>query len=766
MKSNRRRKCHKTLKIVFIFLLITFILGGFFSFGQIYFDANLNAEKIIKPSAKAKVLDMDGTEVLYHSSLSEYIEYQKISPRIINAFVAVEDKRFFRHHGVDFYRIGGALVHNIKAGYIKEGASTISQQLAKNTQLDSQKTLKRKIKEVRIARQIEKSYKKEAILEMYLNAIYFGNGIYGIDKACKTLFDKQPKDINLAEAAMLAGIVKSPNSNSPLNNLDNAQKRMKLTLDTMLKNKFIDIDEYNSAIKYEYQKPIIDNNQLKSGKYAISALTEAAMLLGLTEKAVIENKFVIHTYMDKGLQTYTDRAVEIEALRQAKDQSAVPCYIIVLDNNTCGVSAFSANFDYNIFMLRRQPGSCIKPIISYLPALEKGVITTATPVVDEPKSYSGYNPKNYRGAYYGKTDIKTAVAKSLNSVPVALLHQVGLTYSINIAQDMGLSFAEGDNNLALGLGGMQYGVTPLELTQAYATMANSGKSQVATFISKIYDSEGNLVYANNNSAKQAVTPSSAYLMTDMLRNTVTSGTARKLSNLGYQVAAKTGTVGYENSAANSDAWCMSYTSLHTVGVWCGNLTQKVETRLPSSLTGGSLPTLISKFVYDNLYQSKKPPNFNIPQDIIMLDIDLKAREIQDQLYLAGPQTPIGFSQPFYFNLYNAPVSYSSLYDVALPDDFEVALVDGVPKITFSAESEQKYQIIKEYLHLKTIVYTLENFEGSFEYLDNDNTDYGLVRYRLLVENQYGGMEESMAKSLLISGYERRFQFQYPEWRLQ
>jgi len=766
MKSNSKKRHRKIIIDIIAILLIVLALIGSINFALLFFGANLNDEKIISPSAKVKVLDTCGEEILYHSSLNEYTEYKDISPNIVNAFVALEDKRFFKHKGVDYYRIGGALIHNIKAGYIKEGASTISQQLAKNTQLDSQKTLERKVKEIRIARQIEKKYKKEAILEMYLNAIYFGNGIYGIDKACKTLFNKTPKEINVAEAAILAGIVKSPNNNSPLNNWDNTQKRMNLTLNVMKKNKFINDIDYENAIKYTYQRPIVEEDKKNGGKYAIAAITQAAKLLGITEKALIENNYTIHTYMDKRLQQHTDNAISLTSLKNERTGQAIPSYILVVDNTTFGVSAYSANFDYDIFSLRRQPGSCIKPILSYTPALEKGIITPATPVTDEPKSYNGYNPKNYRSTYYGRTDIKTAVSKSLNSVPVALLNEIGLNYSIGVAKNMGLSFAEDDNNLALALGGMQYGVTALEITSAYATLATLGKNKQTSFVSKIYDPSGTLLYEDRTLPKKVISASSAYLMTDMLRGAVTNGTARKLASLGYQVSAKTGTVGYSNSALNSDAWCMSYTSAHTVSVWSGNLTQKPESRLPKGFTGGALPTLLTKYVYDNLYIDSKPANFNIPADIIMLDIDLKARDVQDELFLASPQTPASYSKAFYFDIKNAPYTYSTIYDVVLPDDFVVNFVDGIPKISFTAIEAQKYQIVKEYLDTKTIVKLVEGHTGLYDYFDDDNIDTGLVRYRLLIENEYGGTEETPAQSILITAYDRKSQFQHFRWHWQ
>jgi penicillin-binding protein 2A len=761
--SSRRKN---NAKLIISIVLILLIFAGGANVFSVYYSSQLDDSKIVSPSAKLKIIDAEGSELLYRSSLNEYVKYDQISPNIINAFVALEDKRFFKHKGLDYYRIGGAIVHNIKAKRLKEGASTISQQLAKNTQLSNEKTFERKIREMRITRQIEKKYSKESILEMYLNAIYFGNGIYGIGKACKTIFAKPAREITLPEAAMLAGIVRSPGRNSPLNNIENAEKRKNLALSVMMENQFISKTEYEQAKNYVYSKPVLPEEQRYDRKYAYCAISEAAKILGITEKELIENNYTIQTYMDNGLQEATDRAIASQILKRADASGEIPTCILVVDNFTLGVTAFSANFDYNIFLLTRQPGSCIKPFISYIPALEKGVITPASPVVDEPRSYNGYAPKNYRDSYYGKTDIETAVAKSLNSVPVELASGLGLDYCKEKASAMGLSFSGGDNNLSLALGGMEYGVTPLQLSEAYAAIARMGNKGNAAFVQKIYGPNNELVYTNDSISRQVISPSSAYLMTEMLKQTTERGTARKLSALGYPIAAKTGTVGYEKSELNSDAWCLSYTGEHTVCVWSGNLTQKKEERLPKDYTGGSMPALISRFVYENLYKQSKPKDFEPPEDVVKLDIDLKAREEQQQLYLACPFTPPASVKSYYFSIYNAPSEYSNIYDVILPPDFAVGFIEGAPRITFTASANQSYQIVKEYLDSKTIVDEIAGFEGLYEFYDEDNTDTGLIRYRLIVQNEYGGSAESAAQSVLISGYEHRFPFERFRWRLQ
>lgn len=763
-KQKGKRTGRKIAAFFFVILIIVVLLGGA-NIATIYYGASLDESKIVAPSAKVKLLDTNKIEMSYHSSVNEYVQYEEISPYIINAFVGLEDKRFFKHNGIDLYRIGGAVVHNIKAKSLKEGASTISQQLAKNTQLSGEKTFNRKIKEMRMARQIERKFGKEQILEMYLNAIYFGGGIYGIDKACKTFFGKSAKDVTLPEAAMLAGVVRSPNNNSPINNESNAKQRLNLTLKVMLKNNLITYPEYEQALQYSYVRPIVQEKEKYSGKYAICAINEAAKLLGITEKALIENNFIIHTYMDSSLQEHTDNGLRIDSLLK-EDKREIPTYIMVLDNSNFGISAFSANFDYDIFSLRRQPGSCIKPLLSYLPALEKGIITPASPIEDAPKSYNGYNPKNYKGIYYGNTDITSALIKSMNSVPVTLLNQLGLPYCKGVATNLGLRFTPEDDSLALALGGMYYGVTPLEICGAYATIADGGKSCNATFIDKIYNENGQLLYANSPQKKQVIAPSSAYLMTSMLKETPISGTARKLSGLNYQIAAKTGTVGYSTNDLNSDAWCMSYTSEHTVGVWSGNLHQRPEDRLPGSFTGGSMPALLSRFVYDGLYSLRKPNNFAVPNDVIMLDIDLKAREVQNELHLASPFTPVGFTKPYYFNIYNAPTTYSDIYNIVMPDDFSAVVIEGVPRISFSAIEGQVYHIAKEYLDNTIVVDIVENHQGYYEFYDEDSLESGLRRYSLIVQNEYGGTEQSMVYSIIITDYGRKPQFESFRWRLQ
>lgn len=761
MKTKSDKKVIKITLIIVVIILSITILAISVGFLSIYARADLNDTKIIAPSAKAILKDKDGNEILYNSSFNKYTKYADISPNIINAFVTLEDKRFFRHNGLDYIRIGGAIVNNVRAGYFKEGASTISQQLAKNTQLSNEKTIERKIMEARIARQIENKYTKEEILEMYLNAIYFGNGIYGIEKACKIFFDKDPSQIDLYEAAMLAGIVKSPNNNSPLNNPENANARKNKVLSVLLANEKISKEEYQNALDKNFIKPENIKNEFITTYYANAALNEASHILGITEKSLIENNYTINTFLDPYVQrSIYDNFTRSDFIVKSTDDEIIPYYALILDNFSSGISGYHANFNYDLLNFRRQPGSAIKPILVYAPALEAKTVNPATPMIDEKMVFKGYSPNNYKNIYYGNTDIEEAVKKSINTIAVKVLNDTGLEYSKSKATEMGINFTDNDNSLSLALGGMEYGVTPLEITQAYSTLAKGGMSKNASFIKSIYDETGKLVYHNNNIDKRALSETSAYLMTDMLMKTAQSGTANKIGGYKFELAAKTGTVGYENSDLNSDAWCLSYTSEHTMNVWYGNYTQNKDTRLQKSLTGGSYPALLSKSIYQKLYQEKIPEDFRIPDGIISLEIDLKAREVENELYLASKLTPEEWKKPFLFSLGNAPNKYSTIFNLELPKDFEVKLYKNKPYISFTANPMLKYYIVKEYLDSNIIVEEIIEKDGEVNFIDNDNTQTGLIRYFLIVENEYGSKESIPPQSLLMlkSFSKSRFRF--------
>ena len=727
---------NKYIKVFLITMLIV-ILALSISFFSIFFSIKIDDEKIIRASAKINVFDDNNNLIDMPLTYESFVKYEDINENIINAFVALEDKRFFDHKGIDYIRIGGATLNNIKAGYFKEGGSTITQQLAKNIQLTNEKTLNRKIKEAKLAKDIEKEFSKEQIIEMYLNAIYFGNGIYGINNACKRYFDKQPADIKLFEAALLAGIVRSPEYYSPLRNAEKAEERKNLVLRLMKEQKYINENEYIKALEKKYiplKENPFDNNPYS--RYYSNVIYEASGLLNITEKALINQNYKIYTYMNDNLQNVVYNGFTSKEFEKQNTYGNSPSYYsLILDNKSGGVQAYYGNIDYNVFEFRRQPGSTIKPIIVYSPCFNSHYITPATLYLDEKTDFDGYSPSNYGENYQGWIDIRNAVKFSSNVVAVKLLNEYGIDYAKETASKMGLVFDERDNYLPLALGGMTYGTNPLEISESYMCFANNGFYQKSSFIKKIIDADGKIIFNNEQTLEKAISSEAAYLMTDILIDTAKSGTAKKLSSLPYQIASKTGTVGDPNGIGNSDAWNLSYSSENTICVWYGNVNKNPEYNIDT--TGGGYPSLFAKYIYENI--SNNPKNFDIPNNIIELNIDSLALEEMKQVMLAGENTPNEYQKKEIFDINNAPTEYSLLFE--MPEtNFHIEFnEEEQPVLHFETESLYQYTINKNNLVYGTTskIANIKNTEESFIFVDKSNDNNELVSYSITVSNKYG-----------------------------
>lgn len=737
MKQQAKKGILKKTAKVFLISFIVVIVALSVSFLSIYFSAKLD-KNLVHGNTEIKVFDNSDEEIQSPSSVHAYIKYDEISPHIINAFIALEDKRFFKHNGIDYIRVGGALVNNLKAGYIKEGGSTITQQLAKNTQLSNKKTLQRKIKEAKLAKDIERKYSKEEILEIYLNAIYFGNSIYGINQACLRFFNKKPIEIELYEAAILAGVVKNPGKNSPLRSPENADKRKNLALRLMKEQGYIDAFQYEKNIEKAFVMPQKDNSELNLPYYN-AVISEAANKLGISEKAVIESKLRIYTYYDRQKQSIIHKAFQSgEYSVENADYSA-----LMLDNESGGTSAYYATHNYNAYDLRRQPGSAIKPILVYTPALQLKHISPATIFNDEKIAFGNYAPSNYQNSYQGITTIRNCVAHSSNIAAVKLLEEIGVGYAKDIASDMGLQFQNGDEYLPLALGGMTRGVTSLELAESYMCLANGGTHKSAAFIRKITDKDGRTIYENRQQPKRVISEETAYLMTDMLMAVAEYGTAKKLSSINYQIAAKTGTVGGADGR-NTDAWNVSYTEDNTLCVWYGNLSGSAENNI--SATGGSYPTMFSKYVFINMPPSE---NFYIPENIVEIKIDTLATSEFKKLMLATDNTPAEYQKYEVFDALNVPTEYSPLYE--LPNtNMSLGSSENGAEISFDALPYFGYKILRKNLSTgdTEYIFSVSAQSGRITLIDEDaNGD--LFSYCLEVSGKYGNLGVAEEKFFLL-----------------
>lgn len=418
------------------------------------------------------------------------------------AFIAAEDVRFYEHSGIDVYRIFGALRSNLQSGSLAEGASTITQQLAKLTHLSSEKTLRRKLEEIYLAFQIERTYSKNEILTMYLNTVYFGRGAYGIQAAAQAYFGIDAKDLTVAQSACLAAIIKAPSVYAPHISPESNKNRRNYILNVMYENSFISFSAMKDA-QSESLWVIAQRDEPQAYSwYVDEILRESAQIMNCSADEIISGGFQIYTSFDPQLQAIADRVYEDKSLfpANASDGTLLQSAMAVVDTRSGAVLAMIGGRSYTTrrglnraTQMRRQPGSALKPLAVYGPALELGY-TTASVLLDEKTSFGSYTPRNAGDRYYGLVTMRTAVRNSLNTTAVRLLEEIGMDASVRYLQKLGIPVQDSDRNLSLALGSMSYGVTPVELAAAYVPYANGGTFYSPHCVNRICSADGTILY--------------------------------------------------------------------------------------------------------------------------------------------------------------------------------------------------------------------------------------------------------------------------------
>lgn len=525
----------------------------------------------------------------------EFVSLAEITPEMRNAIVAIEDSRFYQHPGIDIRGIGRALWVDLQRGSRAQGASTITQQLARVLYLSPEKTFRRKAAEMLLALLIEIRYSKNRILEIYLNTIYFGEGAYGIADAALTYFGKPASDLTLAEAALLAGLPKAPSALSPYSNPDKALARRDLVLGRMVDLNYI-TPEQAEAAKDEPLK-LAD---LRGGlaPYFVDYVS-AKLVDSYGATAVYRGGLRVHTTLDLKMQ---------KAARDAlgKNQGA----IVAIDPTDGAIRSMVGGRDYvesqfnRATQAVRQPGSAFKPFV-YAAALERGLPMNYL-LVDHPGDFNGYQPENFKGEYWGSVTLKFALTRSLNTASVRLLKQIGVDAGIEMAQRLGIGtlLLPDDRNLALALGGLTKGVVPLDMTAAYAVFGNGGFYNEPYSIDQVYDSRGRLIFRHQSRSRRVLSEEVAYLMTNMLQSVVEHGTGTA-ANIGRPQAGKTGTTNNTLSA-----WFVGYTPQLAATVYVGH-----DTRQPLSLGGGSLAAPIWAKFAEAALSDEPVKGFAVPVDI-------------------------------------------------------------------------------------------------------------------------------------------------------
>ncbi|HEY7844045.1 MAG TPA: penicillin-binding protein 1A [Bradyrhizobium sp.] len=532
--------------------------------------------EIPKRPPTIEIVGTDGSVLAQRGEMAgANVSLRDLPPYLPKAFIAIEDRRFYSHYGVDPWGILRAAVTNVLHRGVSQGGSTLTQQLAKNLFLTQERTMARKLQEVELALWLERKHSKAEILELYLNRVYFGSGAYGVEAAAQRYFGKSAKNVTLAEAAMLAGLVKSPSRLAPNRNPEGAAARAKTVLAAMAEAKFITEAQAQASSAH----PAISVKPAGAGTINYVADWIGEVLDDLIGQ--IEQSVVVETTIDPKLQSVAEAAIIDElAAKSVKFDVTQGALVAMSPDGAVRAMVGGRNYGESQFnravTAKRQPGSAFKPFV-YLTAIEAG-LTPETIRQDAPLDVKGWKPENYTHQYFGPVTLTQALAMSLNTVAVRLGLEVGPKNVVRTAHRLGIS-SKLEPNASIALGTSE--VSMLELVGAYAPFANGGLSVSPHVVTRIRTLEGKVIYTRQaDEANQVIDPRSVAMMDTMMEQTLISGTAKKAEIPGWPAAGKTGT-----SQDFRDAWFIGYTANLVTGVWLGN-DDNSPTR---KATGGGLP---------------------------------------------------------------------------------------------------------------------------------------------------------------------------------
>lgn len=762
MAERRPKKRHRVLKItglcVLVFtisvivFMVSYILGidGWQDFDPTEIEQNMELS--------LRIYDRDGElyTTIFANENRVYAEIEDMPDHLKNAFIAIEDTRFYEHNGIDPTRIIGALWEDIKSGSIKQGASTISQQLIKTSHLTYDQTMSRKLAEIMMAFKLEQVYTKDEILELYLNQVYFGKGAYGVGTAAMVYFGKDVSELNLSESAALAGILKSPSNYAPHINMDQCIQRRNLVLSEMYENGFITEDEYNAAKAAKLSIVDYDASAYPYGFYTDMVQKDACELLGISYAELQTGGYQVYTTLDQDSQAILEELAEDSSLfpENAADGSITECAAVILDPQTGGISAILGGREHTTRLafnratsMRRQPGSAIKPVMVFAPAIEYGGYSTTSFLLDQPENFGGYAPRNSGSTYRGWLTLRDVVAYSVNIPTVRLLNELTVAKCKSYASSVGIPFEEKDKNLSLALGGFTTGVTPLELCGSYMPFASGGYYTSPYCIAKIVDRDGNVVYEADAERYNVLSPETSYLVSSMLTSSVEYGTSKRAAIEGIPLAAKTGTSTYDDATNNKDAWIVSYNSQYIVCCWMGFDKTDDEHSLPQGVTGGTYPADFSAKVFSALYDGKEGTDFQIPPGIAAVEIDQQYLDSYYEVRLASPSTPEDQRVTEYFTLANLPTQSAEYITVSPPENLSAAVDQfGYLSISFSSQQGLTYQVYRQSNGSAVLVGTLEG-TGSMVSLQDYEADISTAQlYEVTVSASAGSPAASGSSS--------------------
>lgn len=605
---------------------------------------------LLKDPVSSKIFDMNGDLIKeIGTERRDVVPFKDIPDEVKDAFLATEDARFYKHSGIDVIRIGGAVVANITDGFGAEGASTITQQVIKNSFLSHEKTVQRKVQEMWLAFQLEQQYEKDEIFEMYLNKIFMGENVWGVEAASKYYFGKPieelmtnketPKEVALAQAAMLAGLPQSPNGYDPFENPERAKDRRDTVLYLMNKHNFISKEDMEKAqaVKMEdmVQKtnPKLEKDKEPYEDYVNYVIDEVQKKY--PEYDIFSDGLKIYTALDPNAQEHVYHALESnEVVEFPNDEFQAG--ITLLDTQTGAVRAIGGGRNQDVQRgynyatdIERQPGSTIKPILDYGPAIEFLKWSTYHQIVDEKYTYSKGDPvNNWDDDYYGQMSIRKALAMSRNIPAVKALQEVGLSKAQEFAVSLGLPL-EKEIYESYAIGGLKHGVSPLQMAGAFAAFGNEGVYTEPYAITKIELRDGTKIETKpkSNLVMQDYT---AFMISDTLKSVFDpsyNGTGTVANIPGLPMAGKTGTTNYTledrqkhgiDENAVPDSWMVGYTTKYTTAIWTGysDYFQPVQPGYDQKIA-----RVLYKSIMEKVHDGVETPDFPVPNSVIKSPIE-------------------------------------------------------------------------------------------------------------------------------------------------
>ena len=650
-KRKRRKKSDRSFFVIqgllilaFIAIILLFIksdyASGIFTLRREAIQTVRNSTlEDIQGQRVGTIYDVTGGVIaeLKNERNIRYLTSEEIPQNVKDAFVSVEDKRFYKHNGVDFFALTRAVTKLINKDAITQGGSTITQQLARNVFLSHEVSWQRKVKEMFIAWEIEKMYSKDQILEFYVNNIFYANNCYGIEAASQKYFGKTVSECSVSEAAFLCAIPNSPSRFDPLDHKENTLKRRDVILKAMYENKKLSKEDYEAALaeNIEVDSHSKSYEQSWAKSYAIHCVVEEMMAADgfqfqydfdlVTDREDYEelyddtfaeyreklylSGYQIYTSIDPAHQNALQKAIDVKLeeynTKNTNGSYALQCAATCIDNETGLVSAIiggrsqeDVSYDYNrAYLSSRPPGSAIKPLVVYTPLLERGY--TADSMVTDKKEAEG--PKNANNSYAGSVSLRTAVEKSINTVAWSKFNELGAETAMQYLLEM--EFADimpQDYTGSSALGGFTRGASTLEMSGAYTALANNGKYRTPSCIIRVEDSYGNVVIEHQPNEKQVYEADAAKAMTKILQGVMTNGTAKGQGLSGMPSAGKTGTTN-----ENKDGWFAGYTPYYTTSIWVGY----DSPRWLKGLTGSAYPAEIWHNFMEEIHSGLPAVNF-------------------------------------------------------------------------------------------------------------------------------------------------------------